>query len=138
VNPEELRAFLERGDPALVGAIGTLREDGFPHVVPVWYRWDGRAILIWTDDGRQWARNIMRDPRVGFTVSETRAPFGGVSMRGVASVSAGRDDWILAEMRRITERYLPGPEADAFLEAWSTGPQMIVRLEPSVINSWKE
>jgi nitroimidazol reductase NimA-like FMN-containing flavoprotein (pyridoxamine 5'-phosphate oxidase superfamily) len=35
VNPDELRAFLER---PLVGIVSTLRRDGSPHAVPVWFR----------------------------------------------------------------------------------------------------
>lgn len=42
----EIDAFLNRSDPPLLGVVGTIDEDGSPHVVPVWYRYDGQAVYI--------------------------------------------------------------------------------------------
>ena len=136
MNPEELSAFLERRDPALVGVVGTLREDGSPHVVPVWYRWDGESILIWTDDLRVWAKNLRRDPRVAFSVQEMEAPFAAVAVRGQATLTRGDSGEILGQIRRIIERYIPARELPAFLESWLAGPQILVRIEPEVVRSW--
>jgi PPOX class probable F420-dependent enzyme len=136
VNPDELRAFLERREPALVGVVGTLREDGSPHLVPVWYRWDGESILIWTDDVRVWARNLRRDPRVAFSVQEIEAPFAAVALRGRATLTRADDDETLGQIRRIIERYVPGNELPGFLESWLVGPQILVRIEPEVVRSW--
>lgn len=136
MNPDELRAFLERRDPALLGTVATLREDGFPHVVPVWYRWDGEAVFIWSDEKRQWARNLRRDPHVAFSVQDGKAPYPAVAMRGLAALRHGRDEEILAEIRRICERYVPAEKLDGFLEEWTAGPQILVRIEPVVIRSW--
>ncbi len=136
MNPDELRAFLERRDPALLGTVATLREDGFPHVVPVWYRWDGEAILIWSDGKRTWPRNLMRDPHAAFSVQEGRSPYPAFTMRGLAAIRKGRDEEILGEIRRIVERYVAAAELDTFLEEWTAGPQILVRIEPAVIRSW--
>ena len=136
MNPEELRAFLERCDPALVGVVGTLREDGAPHVVPVWYRWDGDAILIWTDDVRVWLQNLRRDPRIAFSVQEIQAPFAAVTMRGRATLTRGRDDELLTEIGHIIERYVPANELGGVLKSWLVGPQIVVRIEPEVVRSW--
>ena len=98
----ELEAFLGRTRPALLGVVGTLREDGSPHVVPVWYRWDGQAALIWTDERRGWVRNAVRDSRVAFSVQEIQPPFAAVVMHGRVEVRTSDDDATAAEIRRIT------------------------------------
>ncbi|MBO0730900.1 MAG: pyridoxamine 5'-phosphate oxidase family protein, partial [Acidimicrobiaceae bacterium] len=67
MRPEDIDAFLERSAPPLVGVIGTTRSDGAPHVVPVWYRWDGTAIHVWTGEDRRWVRNLRREPRAAFS-----------------------------------------------------------------------
>jgi hypothetical protein len=73
---EEISAFLGQASPALVGVVATVRADGSPHAVPVWYSWDGRAVNVWTDAGRVWVRNLSRDPRVAFTVQQSGPPAG--------------------------------------------------------------
>jgi len=52
MSPSELHGFLDRTKPALVGVVGTLRKNGSPHVVPVWFRWDGEAVFISSDERR--------------------------------------------------------------------------------------
>ncbi len=38
--------------------LSTARPDGRPHLVPVWYLWDGRTILIFSEPGAQKVRNL--------------------------------------------------------------------------------
>ena len=82
MDSEQLAAFLNRTGPALVGVVATIRRDGSPHPVPVWYRWDGEVVTIWTLDERRWVANIRRDQQVGFSVQEMEPPFAAVVMRG--------------------------------------------------------
>lgn len=54
--------------------VGSLREDGTPHVVPVWVDTDGTHALLNTAEGRVWANNVERDPRVALTVANNENP----------------------------------------------------------------
>ena len=65
---------------------GPRAADGSPHVVPVWYRWDGHDVLVWTHEERLWVRNLRRDPRVAFSVQEPKPPYGAVTVRGQAEI----------------------------------------------------
>jgi len=38
--------------------LSTARPDGRPHLVPVWFLWDGRTILIFSEPGAQKVRNL--------------------------------------------------------------------------------
>lgn len=131
----ELEAFLGRTRPALLGVVGTLREDGSPHVVPVWYRWDGQAALIWTDERRGWVRNVVRDSRVAFSVQESGPPFAAVVMHGRAEVSTSDDDATAAEIRRITVRYIKEADVEEYIRGWAH-LRTIVTIRPDSMSSW--
>src|SRR5258708_34148055 len=44
--------------------LSTVRPDGRPHLVPVWFLWDGRAILIFSQPNQQKLRNLQHNPNV--------------------------------------------------------------------------
>lgn len=44
--------------------LGSVRPDGRPHLVPVWYLWDGATILIFSQPGVQKVRNIAHSKQV--------------------------------------------------------------------------
>jgi hypothetical protein len=45
------------------------------HIVPVWFRWDTGAVTIWITETRAWVRNLLRDPRVAFSVQTFEEPY---------------------------------------------------------------
>lgn len=134
MTPEERNAFLER---RLCAVVSTLRGDGSPSGVPVWYRWDGSRLLIWSGEDRAWVRNLLRDQRVAITIAEHEEPYGAVLVRGRATISSGRDEATFDEMRRICARYVPAGEIDETIAAYETGdPHAIVTVEPDWIGGW--
>ena len=42
----------------------TVRPDGRPHLVPVWFHWDGETILIFSQPNKQKLRNLQHNPNV--------------------------------------------------------------------------
>lgn len=44
--------------------LSSVRPDGRPHLVPVWYLWDGATILIFSQPGVQKVRNILHNNQV--------------------------------------------------------------------------
>jgi PPOX class probable F420-dependent enzyme len=136
MSPSELDAFLGRTGPALVGIVGTVRKDGSPHVVPVWYRWDGNAVFVWSDEGRGWVRNALRDPRVAFSVQETQPPFAAVVMHGTAQARTTDEDDVSAEIRSITRRYIAEDGVEEYVAGWAH-LRTIVTIRPDSISSWR-
>lgn len=134
MTPEERDAFLER---PLCAVVSTLRADGAPSGVPVWYRWDGSRVLIWSDEDRAWVRNLLRDPRVAVTIAEHAEPYGAVLMRGAATVASGRGEQTFAEVRRICARYVPAEQVEETIAEYDSGnPHAIVTVEPDWIGGW--
>lgn len=134
MEQDEINAFLDQKNPALVGVVGTTRSDGSPHTVPVWYRWDGLNVRVWTHEDRLWVRNLRRDPRIAFSAQETKAPYGAVTMRGHAEICSASGD-TPDEIRRITRRYLAESELEGYVSAWSH-LRTIVCIHPADIRAW--
>ena len=44
--------------------LSSVRPDGRPHLVPVWFWWDGAAILIFSKPAAQKVRNLRHSPQV--------------------------------------------------------------------------
>jgi PPOX class probable F420-dependent enzyme len=135
MSPSEVLAFLERTEPALLGVVGTIRMDGSPHVVPVWYRYDGDAVHIWSDEARGWVRNLRCDPRAAFSVQELEPPYAAVLMRGNAEIRTSDDEEVAAEIRRITSRYIEHSQVESYIAGWP-GLRTIVTIHPERISSW--
>jgi PPOX class probable F420-dependent enzyme len=135
MSSAEVVAFLDRTEPALLGVVGTLRGDGSPHVVPVWYRYDGEAVYIWSDEGRGWVADLVRDPRVAFSVQELEPPYAAVVMHGSAEVRTSDGEDVSEEIRRITRRYIEPPDVENYIAGWAH-LRTIVTIQPERITSW--
>jgi len=48
--------------------LGSTRPDGRPHLVPVWFWWDGATILLFSKPTNQKVRNLLHQPRVMFAL----------------------------------------------------------------------
>ena len=101
--------------PGLTGVVGTNGPDGIPHLVPVWYRWDGRTVHVWTLGSRIWVENLRRNPRAGFSVQEEPFPRRAVVIKGRAEVVTSDDPEIDEEILRITRRYVDVSDEEAYI-----------------------
>lgn len=134
MEPDELDGFLGRA-PALLGFVGNSFADGSPHVVPVWYRWNGSEITIWTGEKRPWVRNLSHDPRVSIVVAEQVPPFAGLVMQGRMEVRTADDETTAMEIRRICRRYLPDDDVEGYVDGFPN-LRTIARLRPDSVRSW--
>ena len=51
-----------RGEPIIW--LSSVRPDGRPHLVPVWFLWDGSSFLIFSQPNAQKVRNLRHNPQV--------------------------------------------------------------------------
>jgi len=123
-------AFLD-GQPALVAALGSLRADGGPWVVPVWYRFDGARFHVWSEPEYPWVRRLQADPRVAVSVFEQSVPLRAVYARGTATIRTGPLALLGDEIRAIVARYEPPELVDATIARYDRGQdRAIVTIEP--------
>ena len=89
-----------------MGVVSSLRSDGYPQSTPVWYRYDGETIIIWTDKNRHWVKNVMRNNRVSFSIQDDAPPFAALTLRGKGEVVDQLNDSGLKEAKDICRRYI--------------------------------
>ncbi len=80
---DEQRAFLLPG--TRTGKLATVRKDGRPHVVPVWFTLDGDTIVFTTGEHTVKAANIQRDARVCLCVDDETPPYAYIMIEGIAT-----------------------------------------------------
>ena len=67
----------------------TVRLDGQPQSVPVWFLWDGAGFLIYSRPGARKLRNIEANPRVNMNLNSNDTGGDVVRAECVAEVLAG-------------------------------------------------
>ena len=75
--------FLER-EPVVW--LSTVRPDGGPHLVPIWFWWDGEALLVFSKPGSQKVRNLRAHPSVMLALGDAEDDFDVGLMRGRAEL----------------------------------------------------
>jgi hypothetical protein len=76
----EAQAFLLHG--TRTAKFATVRADGRPHVMPIWFVLDNDDIVFTTWHTTVKAANIRRDGRVGLCVDDETPPYAFVFVEG--------------------------------------------------------
>jgi PPOX class probable F420-dependent enzyme len=137
MDQEQIDALLRHGSPPSLGVVGTVRRDGSPHLAPVWFRWDGKSVKVWTADSRLWVRNLVRDPRVAFSIHADGPPYPSAVFYGTATVESGDLPSVHDEIRAITRRYVRPDDVESYISGW---PDLltVVTISPQRVTSWSE
>jgi PPOX class probable F420-dependent enzyme len=64
------------------GALATLMKDGSPQLTPIWFNTDGKHIVINSALGRVKDRNMRRDSRIAFIITDPQNPYRYIQIRG--------------------------------------------------------
>ncbi|KQZ19899.1 MULTISPECIES: PPOX class F420-dependent oxidoreductase [Streptomyces] len=122
---DEWRAFLSEG--TRTGKVATVREDGSPHIAPVWFLLDGDDLVFNTGKESVKGRNLARDGRVSVCVDDDRPPFAFAVVRGTAELS--EDLGALREWAtRIASRYMGREAAEEFGARNGVAGELLVRV----------
>jgi hypothetical protein len=133
----------------LVGVLATLRGDGRPYTVPIWWRYDGDtvpashldpmpgAFWITGTTSRVWCRHLLHDPRASLCI-ETSEPARHIEIDGRCVPLQLPEYDIWPQSRLLAEKYVGLGEpanddaVDAFFANMQTEPRLLFRLEPEV------
>lgn len=126
-----------------VGCLATNRPDGFPHLSPIWFLYEGGLVFLELGESRLHLANLRRDPRASLMVELDERPTRGwrAGVRGVVfrgPVELIDDEATVAAYgERIDRRYIGSGVDDPELTA-VTEPERytLVRLTPSATVSW--
>jgi len=64
----------------------TVRPDGQPQPVPVWFLWDGEGLLVYSREGQQKLRNVRRNPKVALNFNSDEHGGEVVRAEGTAEI----------------------------------------------------
>ena len=135
MSAEEIRQFLL--EKARTGKLATVREDGRPHVAPIWIDVEDNIIVFTTGHESVKAANIRRDPRVAICVDYDQPPFSFVIIEGTASMSEDREK-LRYWATRIAGRYMGSELAEAYGKRNSVAGELLVKVTPEKIIAWKK
>jgi hypothetical protein len=127
MSDERRRAFLMQG--TRTGKLATMRRDGRPHVVPIWFVLDGDDLLLTTGRDSVKARAMRRDPRVSLCVDDEMPPYAFCRVDGVVELSDDVDE-MLEWATRIGARYMGEERAQEIGRRNAVPEEVLVRLRP--------
>lgn len=89
----------------LIAWLGTTRLDGRPHLVPVWFYWDGQSLLILSQPTTQKVRNLTANPRVTIALDDTKQGQDLVILDGEATLTElnAQSDDVAAYLRKYEQ-----------------------------------
>ena len=134
MSDDEVRAFLTTLPPH-TGKVATVREDGRPHVAPVWYAVDDDgSICFTTGENTVKGRNLRRTGYAAMSVDDERPPFSFVTVAGTTTTSTDPEE-LLHWATRIASRYMGAERAEAYGRRNAVPPEMVVRVTPTNVTA---
>ena len=122
----------------IIGQLGFIGLDGYPHVLPVWFERDGDDLLVASPPGAYKGRALARNGRAALTVSTVERPYLIVTAVGDATVEPLPEARRKEVVTRLATRYLGESEGRKYIEAWMRGGHPgdgeLIRLRPRKIN----
>lgn len=135
MKPEDLKDFLLQ---PFVGVLATLRRDGRPYTVPVWWLHDNGAFWISGTTNRVWCKQLKRDPRASLCIETTDGAPRHVEVDGRATARELPDFDIWPISRLLADKYVGRNDSSndaavaAFFANMQTEPRLLFRLEANV------
>ena len=109
-----VRQFLSK---PRVARLATVRSDGYPHVVPIWFRRDGDDILFGSDRDNRKVRNILANPKDAVVIGgELPVEEEGYMIQGDLSIE---EDPKHTSVWKMLLRYETKKNAERLAKEWA-------------------
>jgi PPOX class probable F420-dependent enzyme len=119
------REFLVAG--TRTGKLATVRRDGRPHVVPIWFVVDGDDLVFNTGADSVKGRALARTGQASLCVDEEHPPYAFVAVSGRVTLSTDVDE-MLPWATKIAERYMGAELAEQYGRRNAVDGELLVRL----------
>lgn len=128
LNDQQVLAFLAAGAPT--AHLATVRSDGRPHVVPIWFVVDGDELIFVTHSSTVKARNLRRNAYAAVSVDDPHPPFSFALAEGPVTLV---DD--MEQVRHWGEigaaRYIGAEAAAEYVSGENFPDDLLGRLRPA-------
>jgi len=137
LNKEQIHVYL--GQPLLARMATASPETLQPHVVPVWYLWDGQSIWVHGHSSTRKFKELAANPSCSIVVDDAASgvDFWAVLLEGQAELIT--DPALVVPMaERIYMRYI-GPDGvqDPVPQSWiHDAESLLLKLTPARVVSW--
>ncbi|GAA3807152.1 pyridoxamine 5'-phosphate oxidase family protein [Amycolatopsis tucumanensis] len=112
-----------------IGVLAVERDGRAPLAVPIWYDYrPGGDVLLWMERGTVKEKLARKAGRLSLTVQNENWPYKYVTIEG--PVVANDDPPTREEALAITARYLPEPDARAYVDDALGEKSLLVRVRP--------
>ena len=106
--------------------------DGTPRVVPIWFHWDGKAMVL-ASPARAPKLKVLGDhPDVAVTIDTDSFPYRVLSIRGRAEVDMVDD--VVPEYAAAAERYFGRDQGQSWVAQLRGQPMGRIRITPEWVN----
>ncbi|MHB8807404.1 MAG: pyridoxamine 5'-phosphate oxidase family protein [Anaerolineaceae bacterium] len=130
--------FLEE---PLLARIATADRSGQPHVIPVWYGWDGESLWISSYSNTRKIQDLEENSKIAIAIdvagekTETKA----VIFEGQADLVKGPPEFLHKQILWIYKRYLGEKGVlDKDPQEWLADPHnLLIKLVPEKIITWQ-
>lgn len=114
--------------------LGTVRPDGRPHLVPIWFLWEGERVLFFTKEDQK-VRNLRVNPRATLALDDTRDGGDVVILEAAAELLAEPSAEVLPPAH--VEKYAAGIAGlEMTPESMTAEYRLAVRLRPTRFLNW--
>jgi PPOX class probable F420-dependent enzyme len=103
--------LLQSRIPARLAYVGS---DGTPRVVPIWFHWNGTAIVLGTPLMAPKTKALMQNPRVALTIDTDDWPHKVLQIRGTAQIET--IDGVAPEYEAAAQRYFGKDQGQTWIE----------------------
>jgi len=135
MDENEIIDFLMEG--TRTGKLSTVREDGHPHVAPIWFVWNEGKIIFDTMDSSVKAKNIRHNPQVSICVDDESPPYAFVIIQGTAKFSDNQKD-LLKWNTILGGRYMGEKLAEVYGKRNTVEGSLLVEVTPTKMISEKD
>jgi PPOX class probable F420-dependent enzyme len=135
MKPDDLETFLQQ---PFIGVLATLRRDGRPYTVPVWWLLHDGSYWISGTYERVWCKQLRRDPRASLCIEATGELAGHVGLDGRATCRELPEFDVWPISRLLVEKYVGradparAPAVDEFFANMQTEHRLLFQLVPEV------
>ena len=100
--------------------------DGTPRVVPIWFHWNGKEIVMATPPKAPKLKALAKNPKVSLTIDDNTFPHKVLLIRGTARLESVNG--IVPEYAASAERYFGAAMAQGWLGQLKTMVSSMVRI----------
>jgi len=100
--------------------------DGTPRVVPIWFHWNGKDIVMATPPKAPKLKALAKNPKVSLTIDDNVFPHKVLLIRGTARLEPV--DGIVTEYEAAASRYFDAALAEGWLKQLRSLVSSMVRI----------